>query len=156
MSRRSRVGTIIAGLAITAVLFLPSSALAGGAKISSAGDGPTATKSGAVINWVTGNKVRIAKRIQPLAVCAVACSVTGTGVLKGFGGKAPFGDSGTFQPGQAFGLFITVKGQLLRLMKAHPGAFKISETLTAMALDPATGAPTGTPDTITRTFRLKR
>lgn len=151
------MGTIIAALAITAVLLVPtSSALAGGAQIASAGDGPVAHKAGAVVNWASGNKLRVARRIQPLAVCSVQCNVSGSGVLKGFGGRAPFADSGTFQPGQLFGLYVTVKGDLLKLMKSRPGAFKISETLTATPIDPATGAATGPADTISKTFKLKR
>jgi hypothetical protein len=155
MSRKSRMGTGIAALAATTALAFPaSSALAGGAQIASAGDGPVAHKSGAIINWVSGNKLRVARRIQPLATCSLPCSVSGSGVLKGFGGRAPFADSGSFQPGQLFGLYVTVKGDLLKLMKARPGAFKINETLTATATDPTTGAPLT--DTITRTFGLKR
>jgi hypothetical protein len=147
------MGTVIAALAICAALVLPvSNAMAGGAGLASTGDGPVATKGQApsLISWVSGFKLRVAKRIQPLAVCSVPCNVSGSGVLKGFGGRAPFADSGSFQPGQLFGLYVTVKGDLLKLMKASPGKFKISETLTAT--DPATGAT----QTVSRTFRLKR
>ena len=150
MRNRTRMVTIFAALAISAALLIPASSAMGGATLASAGDGPVAHKSGAIVNWQSGFKLRVAKRIQPLAVCAVACSVTGTGTLRGMGGKATFSDSGTFAPGQLFGLYVTVKGPLLRLMKASPGRFRLSETLTAT--DPATGAV----DTISRTFRFKR
>jgi hypothetical protein len=150
MRKRTRMVTIVAALGITAVLLLPASSAAGGAKLASAGGGPVAQKSGAIINWTSGFKLRVAKRVQPLAVCAVACNVTGKGTLKGMGGKASFSDSGTFAAGQLFGLYVTIKGPLLKLMKEFPGRFRLSETLTAT--DPATGAV----DTISRTFRFKR
>jgi hypothetical protein len=149
----SRAGkrTTIAVLAACAALLLPASqAAAGGAQMANAGDGPVATKSGAIINWKSGFKLRVAKRIQPLAVCSVNCDVSGRGVLKGMGGKATFSDSGSFAAGQLFGLYVTIKGPLLKAMKAHPGKFKLVETLTAT--DPTTGAV----DTISRAFRFKR
>lgn len=148
---RARKRTTIAALAVSAALLLPASqAAAGGARLASAGDGPVAHKSGAIVNWKSGFKLRVAKRIQPLAVCSVACDVTGVGTLKGMGGKATFSDTGSFAAGQLFGLYVTVKGSLLKQMKAHPGKFRLSETLTAT--DPTTGAV----DTISRTFRFKR
>ena len=151
MSRRARTRAIFATVAVSAVLLLPASeAVAGGAQIASAGDGPVATKSGAIINWKSGFKLRVAKRIQPLAVCSVNCNVSGRGVLKGMGVKARFADSGAFPAGTLFGLLITIKGPLLKAMKAHPGKFKLVETLTAT--DPTTGAV----DTISRAFRFKR
>ena len=67
-------------LALTGALALPASTAA-------AGDGPMATKSGAIVNFVTTGKLRVAKRIQPLAVCNVNCDVSGTGLLKGMGAQ---------------------------------------------------------------------
>lgn len=151
MSRRARTRTIFATAAVSTALLIPASeAAAGGAQIASAGHGPVATKSGAIINWKSGFKLRVTRRIQPLAVCSVDCDVSGRGVLKGMGGKAAFADSGSFPAGQLFGLLITIKGSLLKLMKAHPDKFKLVETLTAT--DPTTGAV----DRISRTFRFKR
>jgi hypothetical protein len=150
MRNRTGTFTIITTLAVTAALLISAPSAMGGARLASAGDGPVAQKSGAIVNWKSGFKLRVTRRIQPLAVCAVACNVTGTGTLKGMGGKATFSDSGTFAAGQLFGLYVTVKGALLKLMKAHPGRFRLAETLTAT--DPATGAV----DTISRTFRFKR
>jgi hypothetical protein len=66
------------------------------------------------------------------------------------GGRASFGGAASFAAGQQFGLFVTVKGSLLKLMKANPGRFRLAETLTAT--DPATGAS----DTISNTFKFKR
>jgi hypothetical protein len=143
MSRMSRIWTTGAVLAVAGLLLIPASgAVAGG--------GPVATKSGAIVNFVTTGKLRVARRIQPLAVCSVNCDVTGTGVLKGLGGRATFSDSGSFPAGQQFGLFVVIKRNLLKLMKAFPGRFHLSETLTAT--DPATGAT----DSVSRGFKFKR
>jgi hypothetical protein len=147
---RARTRTTAITLMTSAALLIPASTSASGAEIASAGDGPVAEKSGAIINWQSGFKLRVSRRIQPLAVCSVACTVTGSGTLKGMGGRASFSDSGSFQPGQLFGLYVTVKGSLLKLMKAFPGRFRLTETLTAT--DPSTGAV----DSISRTFRFKR
>jgi hypothetical protein len=143
MSRMSRIWTLGALIALAAVLFVPASGAV-------AGDGPVATKSGAIVNFVTTGKLRVTRRIQPLAVCTVNCDVTGTGVLKGIGGRATFSDSGSFPAGQQFGLFVTIKGSLLKLMKKFPGRFRLAETLTAT--DPATGAT----DSVSKSFRFKR
>lgn len=148
--RRARTRTTAIALLTSAALLIPASQAGAGGAVASAGDGPVAVKSGAIVNWQSGYKLRVSRRIQPLAVCSVTCSVTGTGTLKGMGGRASFSDTGTFQPGQLFGLYVTVKGSLLKLMKAFPGRFRLSETLTAT--DTATGAV----DTISRTFRFKR
>jgi hypothetical protein len=139
----TNTGRKIVLLAVAAALLLPASS-------ALAGDGPVAQKSGAIVNFVTTGKVKVARHFQPLAVCSVDCSVTGTAVLKGLGGKATITDSGTFAANQPFGLQITVKGGLLKLMKANPGRFHLSETYTAT--DPATGAT----DTVSRSFKFKR
>lgn len=162
MSRRARTRTTMAALALTAALLLPASqAAATGAEIASSGNGPVATKSGAIINWISGTKLSVSKsircrhhkctaKIQPLAICGVACSVSGTGTLKGLGGKASFSDHASFDANFRFGLYVTVKGGLLKLMQQSPGKFHLSETLTAT--DPTNGAV----DTIKRTFKFKR
>ena len=152
----------MAALAVTAGVLLPASqAAAGSVEIASGGEGPVATKSGAIINWISGTRLSVSKsvrcrhhkctaKIQPLAICAVACSVSGTGTLKGLGGKASFSDTASFDANFPFGLYVTVKGGLLNLMRQSPGKFHLSEMLTAT--DPTTGAV----DTIKRTFRFKR
>jgi hypothetical protein len=141
--RRNPVGRRVALLALAGALVLPASTAV-------AGDGPPATTSGAIVNFVTTGKLKVAKRIQPLAVCNVNCDVSGTGVLKGMGRKATFSDSSSFAAGQQFGLFAIVKGQFLKLMKANPGKFRLRETLTA--IDQATGAT----HTVSRAFKFKR
>jgi hypothetical protein len=151
MSSRARIRTTVAALAVCAALLVPATdAAAGGAQLASAGGGPVATKSGAIVNWVSGFKLRATRRIQPLAVCSVNCDVTGTATLKGMGLKGTFSDSGSFLAGQYFGLYVTVPRQLAKLMRAFPGRFHLVETLTAT--DPATGGV----DSISRSFKFKR
>jgi hypothetical protein len=148
MSRAGKRPTLTA-LVVAGALLIPASQAVAGARMAG-GDGPVAHKSGAIVNFITVGKVKVARHFQPLAVCSVDCSVTGTAVLKGLGGRATITDSGTFAANQPFGLQITVKGGLLKLMKANPGRFHLSETYTAT--DPATGAT----DTVSHSFKFKR
>lgn len=141
MSRR--IGSAAAVVAVAGVLALPVSQAA-------ASGGPVAHKSGTLINFVTTGKLKVARTMQPLAQCTAACNVTGSGTLKGMGVRASFSDSGSFQANELFGLAVTVSKKLLRLMKANPGRFKLSETLTA------TDATTGAVDSVSQTFRFKR
>jgi hypothetical protein len=142
--------TTFAALLVVGALLIPATQAGAGAHMASGGDGPVATKSGAIVNFVPAGKLRVRRQIQPLAVCAVNCDVTGTAVLKGLGGKANITDSGAFLANQPFGLRITVKGFLLRLMKRFPGRFRLSVTYSAT--DPATGAT----DSVSRGFKFKR
>jgi hypothetical protein len=142
--------TTFAGLLLVGALLIPASQAAAGAHIASGGGGPVATKAGAIVNFVPAGKLRVRKNIQPLAVCSVNCDVTGTAVLKGLGGKANITDSGSFLANQPFGMRITIKGFLLKLMKQHPGRFHLSVTYSAT--DPATGAT----DSVSRGFKFKR
>jgi hypothetical protein len=148
----SRAGkrTTFAALAVAGALLIPAAPAAAGAHIAKGGDGPIATKSGAIVNFLPAGKLRVAKRFQPLAVCSINCNVTGTAVLKGMGGKATITDSGSFPANQPFGLQIRIKGVLLKLMKANPGKFRLNVTYTAT--DPTTGAT----DTVSRPYRFKR
>jgi hypothetical protein len=150
MSRRAGTRTTFLALAVTAALLIPASQAAAGARIAKGGDGPIATKSGAIVNFVPAGKLKVARHFQPLAVCSVNCTVTGTAVLKGMGGKATITDTGSFLANQPFGLQITVKGVLLKLMKAHPGRFRLNVTYSAT--DPTTGAT----DNVSRPFKFKR
>src|SRR5262245_53072416 len=150
MSRRAGTRATFAALAATAALLIPASQAAAGARIASGGHGPVATKSGAIVNFVTTGKLKVKKKFQPLAVCSVNCEVTGTAVLKGPGVKATITDSGSFPATQPFGLQIQVAGPLLKSMKQKPGKFRLNVTYTA--LDPTTGAQ----DTVSRPFKFKR
>jgi hypothetical protein len=150
MSRKPRLGSVAAVLAVAGILMAPASGAV-------ASDGPVAHKSGVLINFVTTGKLKVAKLIQPIAVCSQTCTVTGTGVIKGLGGKGTFSDSGgPFAPQQPFGLALQAKGALLKALKAFPGRFRLTETLTATPVDPTTGAPTGAPESVTAGFRFKR
>jgi hypothetical protein len=151
MSRRAGKRTTLTALVVAGALLIPAAPAAAGAHIAKGGDGPIATKSGAIVNFLPAGKLRVAKRFQPLAVCSVTCDVTGTAVLKGLGGKATITDSvPAFPANQPFGLQIRVKGVLLKLMKANPGKFRLNVTYTAT--DPSTGAT----DTVSRGYRFKR
>jgi hypothetical protein len=141
---------MFAALVVGSSLLVPVSQAGADARIASGGAGPVATKSGAIVNFVPAGKLKVAKHFQPLAVCSVNCNVTGTAVLKGMGGKATITDTGSFAANQPFGLQITVKGTLLKLMKASPGKFRLNVTYTAT--DPMTAAT----DTISRAYRFKR
>src|SRR5262245_17068716 len=129
MSWRAGTRTTFAALAVTAALLVPASQAAG-AHIARAGDGPVATKSGAIVNFLPAGKLKVARSFQPLAICSINCDVTGTAVIKGFGLKLPVTDSGSFAANQPFGLRVTVKGQLLNLMKDQPGKFRLNVTYT--------------------------
>src|SRR3954451_1343850 len=148
--RRAGKRTIFAALAVGGALLVPVSRPGAGVRIASGGEGPIATKSGAIVNFVPAGKLKVAKHFQPLAVCSIDCSVTGTAVLKGMGAKATISDTGSFAANQTFGLQITVKGELLKAMKAHPGKFRLNVTYTAT--DPATGGM----DSVSRPFKFKR
>jgi hypothetical protein len=150
MSRRAGTRTTFAALAVTAALLIPASEAAAGAQIARGGDGPVATKSGAIVNFLPAGKLKVAKHFQPLAICSLNCDVTGTAVIKGFGLKLPVTDSGSFAANQPFGLEVSVKGQLLKLMKQQPGKFRLNVTYTAT--DPTTGAT----DTVSRPYKFKR
>jgi hypothetical protein len=142
MSRMSRIGRIAALLAVAGALLLPSStALAGG---------PAATKSGALINYLTTGKLKVAKRIVVPFQCAVQCNVVSSLSVKGPGIKGTDTESGTLQAGVPAGHFIKPNGPLLRAMKASPGRFKLVSSVNAT--DPATGAT----DAIAHAFKLKR
>ena len=148
MSRAGKRTTFVALVAAGALL-IPVSQAGAGARIAS-GDGPIATKSGAIVNFVPAGKLKIAKHFQPLGVCSIDCTVTGTAIIKGMGLKLPISDTGSFAANAPFGLRITVKGPLLEAMKDHPGKFRLNVTYTAT--DPTTGAM----DSVSRSFKFKR
>jgi hypothetical protein len=143
MSRKSRVFSLAATSAVAAAMLLPAGAVAGG--------GPVAHKSGTLINFITTGKLRISRQIQPAATCTATCNVTGTGLLKGPGGRFPVADSGgPFAAGEPFGLSVFIKKAAVRFMKMQPGRWHLTETLTA------TDATTGAVDSVTASFGFKR
>lgn len=140
--RGTRTWKAIALLGVLVALALPASATAGG--------GPTATKSGLLINYVSTGKLKIAKQVQILVVCASNCNATATTVIKGPGTNLTFDVAGPLTAGVQGGPFFRPNGPLLKAMKDEPGKFKVNSTITA------TNATTGAVETISHTFRLKR
>lgn len=140
--RGTRTWKAIALLSALVALALPATA--------SAGDGPTATKSGVLINYVSTGKLKIAKRISILVICSADCNANATTVITGPRTKLKFDVAGPLAAGQQGGPFFKPNGPLLKAMKAQPGKFKVQSTIIA------TDALTGAPDTISRTFKLKR
>jgi hypothetical protein len=139
----TRAWKAVVTIAIAAALALPASA-------SAAGDGPTATKSGLLINYVGPGKLKIAKKITILVVCSANCNANATTAIKGPGTNLTFDVAGPLAAGEQGGPFFKPNGPLLKAMKAEPGKFKINSSITA------TNAVTGAVETISRTFRLKR
>jgi hypothetical protein len=141
-SKGLTTGIVVAGLAL-GLLLLPGAAAAGG-------NGPTATKSGALVNYTSVGKLKIAKKITIFIVCNANCNVDTITVVKGPGFKDSAQVAGSLPAGSPGGPFFKPNGPLLKGMKAEPGKFRINSTVTAT--DPATGAT----ETIARSFRLKR
>ena len=101
-------------LALAGALILPASA-------ATAGGGLTASKSGAIINYVSGTKLKIGKRIQIVVVCSVDCNVVSKSTIKGPGVKLRGNVSGSLLAGVPGGPFFKPNGPLLKAMKATPG-----------------------------------
>jgi hypothetical protein len=134
-------GIVVAALAL-GLLLLPSIAAAGG--------GPTATKAGALVNYVSTGKLKIGKRITIVIVCSADCNVDTTTTVKGPGFKETATVGGPLTANVPGGPFFKPNGPLLKGMKATPGRYRINSTVTA------TDAVTGATDAISRSFRLKR
>jgi hypothetical protein len=142
MVRVSRIGSFAAVFAIAAALLIPgSSALAGG---------PVATKSGALINYLTAGKIRIGKKIIVPFQCTADCNVVSSITVKGPGVKVTDTESGALKAGVPSGHFIKPNGPLKKAMRARPGRFKLISHV--QATDPLTG----TIDTISHAFGVKR
>jgi hypothetical protein len=134
--------TTVALIAALALALLPAAGAASG--------GPSATKSGVLVNYVSTGKLRIAKRITILVVCSADCQITATTVIVAPGDKDKSVVAGPLSANVPGGPFFQPNGPLLKAMKAHPGDFKVRSTIAAT--NPATGAS----ETISHTFRLKR
>jgi hypothetical protein len=141
MSRTSRIGSFAAVVAMVGAVLLP---------VSGASGAPTAHKSGAIVNYVSTAKIKIAKTIAVPFVCSVNCDVVSTLKVKGPFVKGADKRRGSLQAGVAAAHFIKPSGPLLKLMKASPGRYKLVSHVTAT--DPATGAV----DNIAHSFKLKR
>ena len=141
MSRKSRIWSLAAAVAVIGALLLPVAGAAGS---------PAAHKSGAIINYLTTGKLKIGKKIIVPFVCSVNCDVVSTLKIKGPFVKGSDTETGSLQAGVAAGHFIKPSGTLLKLLKASPGRYKIVSHI--RATDPATGAT----DPIAHSFKLKR
>jgi hypothetical protein len=126
--------------AVTAALMLPATA----------GAGPTATKSGVLINYASTGKLKVGKKISILLVCSANCNVDSTTTVKGPGFRDSFQVSGPLTANIPGGPFFNPNGPLLKQMKAETGKFKIVSSVTA------TDVTTGAVETISRAFKLKR
>lgn len=143
--KRTTCAVLVAG-----ALLIPASQAAG-AQMGSGGDGPVAHKSGAIVNYTSTGKLKVARHMFIHFSCAVTCDATGRAVLRAPKIKIPITANGSGIPaGTPAFMEITVKGTLLKLLKAFPGRFKVVNTITAV--DPTTGAT----DTIHHTFGFKR
>jgi hypothetical protein len=147
VSRRAGTRTTFAAAAVAAAMLIPASQ-------ASAGDGPVATKSGAVVNYVTTAKIKLRKRIGPSFVCSVQCSINSTLKLKGPGGHITDVRTATaVAPGVIlthFFKFAKFPKRVRGLIKEHIGKFRLVSKV--MATDDATGAQ----DVISHSFKLKR
>ena len=125
----------------SALLLVPSG--------SAAGD-PVATKSGALVNYVSTGKLKVAKSITIPVVCSADCQVTSTIRIKGPGFKLTNTVAGPLTAGVPGGHVIKPNGPLLKSMKADTGKFRLVSNMTA------TDLATGATDAISHTFKLKR
>jgi hypothetical protein len=141
--RTTHSGGRIASLAVVAALLLPASS-------ALAGSEPVATKSGAIVNYTSTGKLKIAKKMFIYFVCSVDCSATSTTTIKGPGPNIKVTVSGNVPANVQGFVRVTPSGGLLKVLKADPGKFAFVNTITAT--DPATGAV----DTISNRFKLKR
>ena len=113
-------------------------------------DGPVATKSGAIINFTSTAKLRVAKTMQVHYTCSVYCDVAVSARIKGPGTNLRL-----VQPPVSFTagpvlFFIKPNKPLLKLMKAEPSRFRIACTIDG------TDQATGGTDEISHSFRVKR
>jgi hypothetical protein len=138
----TRAGRARSFLVIAVGLLLP-------AAVASA-DGPVATKSGAIVNFSSTAKLRVAKTMQVQYGCSVDCDVAVTARIKGPGANLRL-----VQPPVSFTagpvlFFIKPNKPLLKLMKAEPGRFRIACTIDG------TDRSTGGTDEISHSFKVKR
>jgi hypothetical protein len=151
MGSRARTRMTLASLAISSALLISASqALAVSADVSSASSGPIANKSGALINYVSTARLKIAKRIEIQVVCSANCNVTSTVVFKGVGQKIKSTVAGPLTANVPGSHFIKPNGVLLKAMRANTKKVRLVNNMTAT--DPVTGVQ----DHISHVFKLKR
>jgi hypothetical protein len=129
-------------IAALALVLLPAAGAASG--------GPSATKSGVLVNYVSTGKLKIAKRITIFVICSETCHIDSTTVIIGPSDKDKSKVSGQLAANSQGGPYFQPTGPFLKAMKANPGDYKIRNTIRA------TNVATGASETISRNFRLKR
>src|SRR4051812_29253227 len=122
MSRTSRIGSFAAVVAMVGAVLLP---------VSGATGAPTAHKSGAIVNYVSTAKIKIAKTIAVPFVCSVNCDVVSTLKVKGPFVKGADKRRGSLQAGAAPAHFLKPRRALLQLVKAYPRRHTPVRPLTA-------------------------
>jgi len=151
MGWKSRLSGVVVVVALIVTLSLPVTGAAGHVGTADgSSDGPIAHKAGAVVNYATQGKIKVARRMGVSFVCSVACSVTSTLTIKG-----PISASNTqtatdVPAGQLLTHYVNLTKRGIRLMRSNPSKFRFVSTVTAT--DPTTGAV----DTISHSFKVKR
>jgi hypothetical protein len=151
MNWKSRLSGIAVVVALIVTLSLPVAGAAGQAVTADGpSDGPVAHKAGAVVNYATQGKIKVARTVGVSFVCSVACSVTSTLTIKG---PIPGSDTQTatdVPAGQLLTHYVNLNKNALGFVREHLRKFRVVSTVTA------TDATTGGVDTLAQTFRLKR
>lgn len=142
MRRVAVLRRFVAAAAALAALLLPAT--------SAAGAGPGATKSGAVISYLTTGKLEIGKRIVVPFKCAVNCDLTSTVKLKGPSVRGSDTETASLDAGVRAGHIFHPSRRALRLLQAAPREYHLISNITA------TDRSTGAKDTITHRFGLTR
>jgi hypothetical protein len=141
MSVMPRIRKLVVPIAIAAALL-----------VSAAGSSaaPSAHTSGAIVNYLTSGKLKVAKQIAVPFECSVACNVISKVTVKGPKVKGSQTTQVAVPADQPSGHFIKLKPGALKRVKASPGKYKVISKITA------TDAGTGAMDAIAHTFGLKR
>jgi hypothetical protein len=134
--------TTVALIAALVLALPPAAGVASG--------GPSATKSGVLVNYVSTGKLKIAKRITILVVCSANCQITATTVIVGPSDKDKSVVAGPLSANVPGGPFFQPNGPFLKAMKANPGKYEVRSRIAA------TDSSTGASEAISRNFGLKR
>jgi len=137
--KRTALTAVTASLAAAALI----------APQASTADPQASASAETLVNFVGPKKLKVQKSITYEFVCAVACNISVSDVLKGPGIKDTNSVSGSLQPGVKGGFGGKPNGPLLKQLKDNPGRFKLAVTINAS--DPVTGET----DIDKRTFGFK-
>jgi hypothetical protein len=140
VNKMSLVRNLAVAIAVTGAL-MPSALTAAAV--------PSATKSGAIVQYLTTAKRKISKKIVVPFKCAVNCSVVSTVKLKGPSVKGADTATASLEAGAPVGHSFRPKRRALKLMQASPRKYHLVSTVTATDTS-------GAKDTISHTFGLRR